>query len=315
VSTKLVAIQIKDQNLLNVRDALTQTTGINITGGSKATIYSRGFVLSNFQYDGGAPSLYYANYDRGSLPDLSVFDQVEVLRGADGLFSGAGESSGTVNLVRKRPLGYQQALINLSAGSWDHYRQQVDISSPLNSTGSIRGRMVAIHEQQDYFYDTADSNRNLVYGIIEADLNNKTTLAAGITYDDLDSSENYWGLPRYADGRDIGYSRKTNLQTDWTNQNTKRTQIFAELNHQLNEDWQLKLNSSWQETQNNNKIGYSFAAINPLTGQSNYFEMSKQKTKPIEILIDTSISGKFDLFGHCEINSYLDTHSYLSWTL
>ncbi|MFK3818234.1 TonB-dependent receptor domain-containing protein [Pseudomonas sp. NPDC089407] len=34
---------------------------------------------------------------------------------------------------------------------------------PLNADGSLRGRLVAGHEDQNYFYDTAESRKNVLY--------------------------------------------------------------------------------------------------------------------------------------------------------
>ncbi len=144
--------RIRDQAMLNVKDALNYTAGLNVVSGAnaQANIYSRGFAITNFQFDGGAPSLYNTNYDRMSLPDLAIYDHVEVLPGADGLFCGPGEAGVTVNLVRKHSLDHFQYTTDTSIGSWDHYRQQFDVTGPLNAAGTLRGRLVALQDNQHY---------------------------------------------------------------------------------------------------------------------------------------------------------------------
>ncbi|MDT9121463.1 TonB-dependent siderophore receptor, partial [Escherichia coli] len=65
------------------------------------------------------------------LYDMAPYDHVEVLRGASGLLGGTGDPGGIVNLVRKRPLSSYQLKLNTSAGSWDNYRTEVDLTGPL----------------------------------------------------------------------------------------------------------------------------------------------------------------------------------------
>ncbi len=53
--------------------------------------------------------------------DLSIYDQVEVLRGPNGLFSGGGRSGspgGQINFTRKRPLESAQMQAEAALGSW-----------------------------------------------------------------------------------------------------------------------------------------------------------------------------------------------------
>ncbi|MBK5007061.1 TonB-dependent receptor [Pseudomonas sp. S32] len=98
--------RMQDQNLTSLTQVLDQTTGITVVGGndSKNEFYSRGFVIRSIQTDGGAPMFRNETYD--SLPDMTAYDHVEVLRGSDGLYGGTGDPGGSINLVRKRALAY-----------------------------------------------------------------------------------------------------------------------------------------------------------------------------------------------------------------
>ena len=64
-------------------------------------------------------------------PDLNEYDHIEVLRGADALFAGAGNPGGTVNLVRKHPLDTDELMFSSSAGSWGNVREELDVTGPL----------------------------------------------------------------------------------------------------------------------------------------------------------------------------------------
>ena len=111
--------RIEEQNLHTLSEALQATPGMtvlnNITGMS--FIYSRGFALSSVQQD-GVPLEYSNNQAYGPL-DLSIYDHVEVLRGPGGLFTGAGQPSGTINMVRKRPRDHVAVNVAGTFGSFD----------------------------------------------------------------------------------------------------------------------------------------------------------------------------------------------------
>ncbi|KAG1526766.1 hypothetical protein G6F50_018362 [Rhizopus delemar] len=62
-----------------------------------------------------------------------MYDHIEVLRGAAGMMTGAGNPSGTINLVRKRATAVPQFSVTTSAGSWDNYRGEVDGSGPIRT--------------------------------------------------------------------------------------------------------------------------------------------------------------------------------------
>ena len=53
--------------------------------------------------------------------DLDMYDRVEVLRGPSGLYQGAGEPGGTINVLRKRALNTFALGGQLATGFYDHY--------------------------------------------------------------------------------------------------------------------------------------------------------------------------------------------------
>lgn len=75
-----------------------------------------------------------------AILDTAIYDRVEVIRGATGLMTGAGNPSATVNMVRKRPTREFQASVKGSAGSWENGRGEMDVSgSWLNRTSCVAG--------------------------------------------------------------------------------------------------------------------------------------------------------------------------------
>lgn len=295
----ITAKRIKDQNLNNLTDVLEQTTGININkmGNSERSIYSRGLTITSVQFDGGAPSYLDHNLVGNTLPDMAAYDQVEVLRGSDGLFSGSGEAGGTINLVRKRPLDHFQFKTDTSVGSWDHYRQQFDVTDALNQAGTVRGRFVAAQENQHYYYDVAKDKTSNLYGIIEADLGDQTKFAVGVNYLKRDSVPNYFGMPRYSTGQELGVSKKTNYTTPWSYYDTERTQIFTEITQKIADNWQLKINGSWEKNKVDKNYTWFIGSVG-LNGIGNGYYYTQERGDSIQKLLDVTLTGSFDIWGH-----------------
>ena len=96
--------RIEDQGLVSVGDVMQQTTGVTVDyagsgglGGTANSFYARGFQISNVQIDGAAVDAF----SQGTFdPNMAMYDSVQVIRGADGLYSGNGEPGGSINLVK-----------------------------------------------------------------------------------------------------------------------------------------------------------------------------------------------------------------------
>ena len=133
--------QMDDRAIGSVRDVMENATGMNVqqAESERLTYYSRGFSMDTFQFDGVVKplnSLY--QFGEGNL-DPAIYDHVEIIRGATGLMSGTGNPGGSVNFIRKRPTREFQGEAKVSAGSHDTYRGEIDLSTPFNASGSVRG--------------------------------------------------------------------------------------------------------------------------------------------------------------------------------
>lgn len=205
----ITAAQLDDFKLSSVNDALKYGTGISVEEVETDRTYftARGFDITNFQYDGIGIPFVYGNLD-GSL-DTAPFERIEVLRGANGLMSGTGNPSATINFVRKRPTRAPQARIDLSAGSWDKRRIDTDLSGALSESGNIRGRVVYANENKNSYLDRYSREKNLFHGVIEADLSDSTLFTLGHTLQKSNANSPMWGaLPTlFADGSPTRFDR------------------------------------------------------------------------------------------------------------
>ncbi|MGE8406173.1 MAG: TonB-dependent siderophore receptor [Pseudomonas sp.] len=287
--------RLDDQKLTTVAQAMTQTTGISLFEGSlTSTRYlSRGFEITNFRVDGGA-SMADGVWKNS---DTAIFDHIEVLRGADGLFAGSGEPGGTVNFVRKRPTFVPQASLTTSAGSWDDYRSELDVSGPLAVDGKLRGRAVLVSQNKQSFMDDASANHDLFYGVLEADLTETTNLLVGLTHSRYRDSDQAYGLPRYSTGEDLKLPRSTFLAGANDYYLQRDNSYFATLKQQLGEDWSLNLDTLYTRSRTLRDY-YNFnGAIDPATGGGSGAEWGYQNAKAHERSVDISLRGDFTGFG------------------
>jgi outer membrane receptor for ferric coprogen and ferric-rhodotorulic acid len=193
--------RLDDQNITNLTTMMEQTPGIVVdyTDSERVTYYSRGYQIDAIQYD-GATVVQGSGGGSFIQSDSAIIDRAEVLRGATGMLRGAGNPSGTVNLVRKRPTRDFQASATVTAGSWDSQRYVADLSGPLTDNGAIRGRMIAVHDDKDSFQDSRMERKNVFYTALAADLDERTTFTTGIEYTELEATGSWGGLPANFDG-------------------------------------------------------------------------------------------------------------------
>jgi len=289
--------QIEDQNLHTLDEIMAQTPGVTVDLSGTGVIpafYARGYPIEYFQYDGLPVQTGGASW---SQPDMVMFDHVETLRGAAGLFNGAGQPGGVINLVRKRPTGDRRFTGSLGLGSWNAARAEIDYSTPLNADGSVRARLAAAHDQRDSHVRYASSRRDSLYGIVEADLGSATTVSLGAGHQTRDWVPPMMGVPRYADGGDLGLARSTFLSTPWTHWDFETTQVFADLSHSINADWQLKLAAVSDRESSALKYAYVSGAVDRATGLGPRLMGGANDYDNEQLSLDAMLSGAWQAWG------------------
>ncbi|WP_447770820.1 TonB-dependent siderophore receptor [Pseudomonas kilonensis] len=295
--TVMTRKQMDDQNLVSLKDAVNQTTGIvGLQGvGQGMILSSRGFQIDDWQYD-GVPILRN-NYSLGNwaTQDLIFFDRLEIMRGAAGLLQGTGSLGGAVNLVRKRGQHAPTVTLTGKAGSWDHYGLQLDAGGPLNQAGNIRGRVVIDEDQSNSFVDYAWNKTHSLYGALDVDLSEDTTLGFAVSQSNGESRGNIRGLPRYANGSMPDVSRSTYTGARWNRSEIDVTTYYTDLEHRFNEDWAFKVGAVYmtEDNQAKNQRVQRLGGLNPDGSGVQYadFVTDFQSTKSG---LDMNLIGKFE---------------------
>ncbi|HEL3751187.1 TPA: ferric-rhodotorulic acid/ferric-coprogen receptor FhuE [Stenotrophomonas maltophilia] len=302
--------RIEDQNLDDIIDVLANTTGVTSTqsDSERTEFYARGFYIDSYQFD-GLPTQMVQNWSYGdSGLDLALYDRVEVVRGATGLLSGAGNPSASVNLIRKHADSAELAgSVSVNVGSWGRTRTTVDVGSALNASGTVRGRVIGSYLDTDAQMDRYNQHKTLGYAVIDADLTPDTQLSVGYDYQQKRANGATWGgFPMlFSDGSATGYDESFNASPNWTYWDTTSKRAFATLQHAFSNGWKFKVGATHDETKADDKLFYP--AYNDWTSGASFFDRSTgtgispsagfYNTERKVNAVDGYIDGPFRLFG------------------
>lgn len=238
----ITAAQLSDFGLRNANDALSHVTGVTVERfeTDRSSYTARGFDITNFQFDGvGLP---FTNGDQLGDIDTAVFEQIDVLHGANGLLSATGNPSATVNFVRKRPTATRRADIGLTLGSWRDRRVDVDLSGPLAAEGRLRGRLIAMRARKNSYLDRYGVDKHLLSGQLDIDLGERTGLSMGYLTQRNDADRPMWGaLPLvYSDGGPMTHPVSASTAPDWAFWDNDDSRTHARLTHEFESAWTLE---------------------------------------------------------------------------
>lgn len=336
-SVSIVSKQrMQDQQLQSLNDVLSNTTGIKGISGDmdRTNYYSRGFIIDNYMID-GIPTAFASRWNLGDAQtDMALYERVEVVRGATGLLTGPGNPSASINMVRKHADSKEfTGNLEASYGSWDKQRYVADLSAPLSPEGNVRGRVVAGYEDKNSFIERYGFEKKFIYGVVDADLTDKTKLSVGYEFTQVNTDSPMWGgSPRwYTDGSQVKLRRGYNTSTDWAYNDKENKKVFINLQQNFDNGWNITLNGTHNEMFLDSKQLYIDGYVNKDSGllvnqyDPSYaydavggtgYNTGKRKVDSV----DAFASGPYEMFGRQHelmlgVNySRQDNKYYSAWT-
>ena len=296
--TSIKREQLDDFKLNSIRDVLDSTPGVNVQKVETDRTYftARGFDITNFQYDGMGMGLT-GGVLVGDI-DTAPYEQVDVLHGANGLMTGTGNPSATVNFIRKRPTYEPEAKVSVSAGSWDKRRVDLDVSGPLTDSGNVRGRVIYANEVGNSYLDRYSREKNIFSGMLAFDLTDDDTLTVGYEEQKSDANGASWGALPLTDssGNALHYSSTSaNIAQPWVYWDVRTSRAFAEWQHNFANDWKSTLTVTAMEHREDTDMFYIYGDSTSSTGYTGLASNYKGKTRELDG--DLSFSGPFSLGG------------------
>ncbi|MBA4090619.1 MAG: TonB-dependent siderophore receptor [Sphingobium sp.] len=298
----MTAQRILDQNLISIKDVIVNSVGVsaNEVDDVRNNFYARGFEIRNTQVDGVPAAWTLAGGNGETSIDVSIYERVEIVRGATGLLSGAGDPSASVNLVRKHAdatdlTGY----VNASIGSWNTWRASADVGGALTADGRIRARLVGRYEEGESYIDLQKKKKWVLYGVVDADLTDSTLVRVGMSHQDSKPRGATWGaLPTfYTDGTTTDLARSQSTAADWTHWNTTNQNIFATIRQDIGDKWNITVNYNRLRTTNSSELLYLYGNVDKATGTIEYSNPYKAEGISIQNSFDAQLKGEVSLFG------------------
>lgn len=293
--------QMKDRSLTTISKVMEAATGITTLAyeSDRINYYSRGFQIDAYQYD-GVPIPRDGVWQFGdNNPDMALYDHVEIVRGATGLMQGAGEPGASINFIRKRPTDTFQNSAAFSLAYPKGARIESDVSGPLNASGSIRGRLVAVADERDGQLDRYKKKKYVLFAGVDADLGENTILSTGLTYQKTEGDGVTWGglPPFYTDGGLIDWDKGSSLGTDWTYIDTERTEVFASLEHVFNNGWTGRLVFTHVKNDMDSQLAWIYGTPDRETGDGLQGYGTSYDGGYKQTNLNAVLNGDFHLFG------------------
>ncbi|MEN0035511.1 MAG: TonB-dependent siderophore receptor [Cellvibrio sp.] len=234
---------LDDRGLQDMNEVLQNVPGITVeyTDSERVSYFSRGYQIDSLQFNGATTA---PGGSVGIQADTAVLDRVEILRGSAGLLRGSGNPSANVNLVLKKPTKEFQASATAKLGSWNRGRYEGDISGSLTDEGGLRGRVVLVSDDKEFFQKAKQEDRQVFFGSLATDLTENTVLTASFLYTDLDATGSWGNLPANLDGTQLDMPRETYLGADWNTWNRYQEQAFLSLEHKFDNEWKIDVNAT-----------------------------------------------------------------------
>lgn len=136
--TVITGETIEQQNLLTLRDMLSTVPGITFGAAEGGTppsdqINLRGYSAgSDITQDGVRDSAAYSRSDSFNL------EQIEIVNGANSVYSGAGSVGGSINIITKRPLAESRVVATAGIGTDEYYRGTIDANWRASELVAVR---------------------------------------------------------------------------------------------------------------------------------------------------------------------------------
>jgi outer-membrane receptor for ferric coprogen and ferric-rhodotorulic acid len=294
--------RIADQNLTSLSDVVSNAAGVSSKGldSSRHAFSARGFPIDNYQVD-GVPMEWSSGGDAGETEsDTALYERVEIVRGATGLLTGAGNPSASINLVRKHAGSDElEGFATLGLGRWSQRNAMVDVGSPLALDGRVRGRAVLSYEDGDSFTHLLENRKSVGYIVVEGDVSDQTLLRAGISYQDNDPTGSTWGglASWYSDGTRSDFPRSQTIGASWTRWASTNRNYFVTARHEINDRWEARID--YNDARNDAELNLLYLSGTPdrETGAGLFPSPYRSDTSREQYNIGFRLSGSFDLLG------------------
>ncbi|MGU3401599.1 TonB-dependent siderophore receptor [Brucellaceae bacterium D45D] len=226
--------ELKDRAATNLTTALEgiPNVGESTKSGNRGETFTiRGFRGSSYSIDGIPLNSAAARPE--VMADLANVERVEVLKGPAAVLYGQGEPGGVINLVTRRPDATPGGEIAVEGGSFRHGNVDGTVTGPLNTDGTLKGRLTAAARTEDGFNGRPKSERLAISGILEWEATDQTNVTLGMEYTKMKQPFDK-GLPVVGNNK-VLEPYDTWLSEPWSMINAWKGRVTLGVTHELND--------------------------------------------------------------------------------
>jgi iron complex outermembrane receptor protein len=272
------SVQIIGSEIIEQQQSIRLSYVGSARGGAQESFYSRGYdMTANNMFKNGF------RFSSGSIPEVSSLEKVEVLKGSAALLYGNVAPGGILNMVTKSPSFQKGGEVSMQVGSYSFYKPSIDIYGPLNN--SIAYRFTGSYENSESFRDVVKKERYYINPSLLFKVSDKTqiTLQGDYLHDDWTPDFGTGAI-----GKEIAdVPRNTYLGATWSNGQTRQTTVSAFINHDINKNWKLNFNTSFQ---NYDRASKGTERVQPKADPYGYWERPLGQNKNAEQIIGEQLS-------------------------
>jgi len=174
---------IEDQQATELSEITRNVSGVfqeASFGGIQDNFNIRGFEQKTFLRNG-----FREGDDLERVRETANVERVEVLKGPASVLHGRLVPGGVINVVTEKPTEEPFFSLEPRAGSFGLVEPSVDISGPLNESGTVRYRLNALYETKDGFRNfDQDFERTFISPVLSWDISDSTNLTIELEYTD-----------------------------------------------------------------------------------------------------------------------------------
>ena len=232
---------IELQQAQRLSDVMKNVNGMYLgttRGATQEAFYARGY---NFGNNNMFKNGFRVN--TGTMPEMSSLESVEILKGSAAILYGNVAPGGIVNMVTKKPKFNLGGAVNMRAGSFGLWKPSVDVYGPFSN--NIAYRINGTFETAKSYRDVVASKRYYVNPSLLFKLGHKTDLLVQGDYLKHDFTPDF-GIGTLNGFTIADVPRSRFMGAPWQYTHTQQITTSAELNHKLNDSWQLNAGLSYQ---------------------------------------------------------------------
>lgn len=293
---------IQEQQALSLRQVLSNVSGITFNageggGGSGDSINIRGFSAnSNIQIDGLRDSA------QTSRTDTFNIEQVEVIKGPNSVFGGAGTTGGSINVISKAPKDQAFTRLGGSIGTDSYYRMTLDSNQPLEGVGHDSAFRINLmgHQNDVAGRDEIDRERFGIAPSLRLGLSESTRLTLSAFHQKDDNLPDY-GVPALDGKKLAGVDRESYF--GWKNldkEEIEQSSLTANLEHDFNDSLRLQNLTRYSRIDRDTTVSASHVNTTGLAA-GRYLPAGPQgygRDATTEMWINqTNLMGNFDVLG------------------